>query len=72
MKININFSKLSKVLSLNRLILLNIYLNCSIITCYPSFKLMSNYNSIMISASHLSTLIECVQNNLQDGDILNR
>ena len=37
-------------------------------TCYPSFKLKSNYNSIMISAYNLSTLKEYVQN--KDGNIL--
>ena len=72
MRININFSRRSNILSLNHLILLNIYLNCSIITCYPSFKLMSNYNSIMISAYNLSTLKECVQIIGKDGAILNR
>ncbi len=40
--------------------------------CYPSFKLMSNYNSNMISAYNLSTLKECVHNKIKDGNILNR
>ena len=41
-------------------------------TCYPSFKLKSNYNSIMISAYNLSTLKECVHNIGKDGAILKR
>ena len=39
-------------------------------TCYPSFKLMSYYISIMISAYNLSSLKEFIKHIIKDGTIL--